>query len=134
MTQSTASTARFNWFCSLFLEKKKKKDFILSYLYPYTHPQPIKTGMLASSIWIQSKVIWCLVIYWMLVSHCLADDGQDVDGLPTEGVEITCFHMVMSNTLLFFFFSFSCVTSWSWKEAGFHVIVSNMVLCVCVCF
>lgn len=21
------------------------------------------------------------------------DDGQDVDGLPTEGVEITCFHM-----------------------------------------
>lgn len=24
----------------------------------------------------------------------LADDGQDVDGVPTEGVEITCFHMV----------------------------------------
>lgn len=24
-----------------------------------------------------------------------ADDGQDVDGLPTEGVEITCFHLVM---------------------------------------
>ncbi|EXC20580.1 hypothetical protein L484_027135 [Morus notabilis] len=25
--------------------------------------------------------------------HLVHNDGQDVDGLPTEGVEITCFHM-----------------------------------------
>lgn len=30
-----------------------------------------------------------------------ADDGQDIDGLPTEGIEITCFHLVI--TLNFFF-------------------------------
>lgn len=34
-----------------------------------------------------------------LYVHSFADDGQDVDvdGLPNEGVEITCFDMVMSN-------------------------------------
>lgn len=32
-----------------------------------------------------------------LYVHSSADDGQDVDGLPNEGVEITCFHMVMPN-------------------------------------
>ncbi|KAF8404065.1 hypothetical protein HHK36_008942 [Tetracentron sinense] len=29
------------------------------------------------------------------------DDGQDIDGLPNEGVEITCFHLVRSKELLF---------------------------------
>lgn len=24
-----------------------------------------------------------------------ADDGQDIAGLPTEGIEITCFHLVL---------------------------------------
>jgi hypothetical protein len=28
-------------------------------------------------------------------SFYFADDGQDVDGLPTEGVEITFFNLVM---------------------------------------
>ncbi|KAK4780302.1 hypothetical protein SAY87_016408 [Trapa incisa] len=29
------------------------------------------------------------------------DDGQDVDGLPTEGVEITCFHMDGSHYMIY---------------------------------
>lgn len=33
-------------------------------------------------------------------AHCFADDGQDVEGLPTEGVEITCFHLVMNSNIL----------------------------------
>lgn len=33
----------------------------------------------------------------MVIKNVLnfADDGQDIDGLPNEGVEITCFHLVM---------------------------------------
>lgn len=33
----------------------------------------------------------------MYGANYFADDGQDVDGLPTEGVEITCFHLVRDN-------------------------------------
>ncbi|CAI9108922.1 OLC1v1008629C1 [Oldenlandia corymbosa var. corymbosa] len=29
------------------------------------------------------------------------DDGQDVDGLPTEGIEITCFHMEGSHYMIY---------------------------------
>ncbi|KAJ0041466.1 hypothetical protein Pint_27442 [Pistacia integerrima] len=29
----------------------------------------------------------------LFIVVCPSDDGQDVDGLPTEGVEITCFHL-----------------------------------------
>ncbi|PKI31690.1 hypothetical protein CRG98_047900 [Punica granatum] len=51
-----------------------------------------------------------LLLFFLLIHVCyISDDGQDVDGLPTEGVEITCFHMdgahymiyTPSNPLLF---------------------------------
>ncbi|XP_021275247.1 uncharacterized protein LOC110410013 [Herrania umbratica] len=29
-----------------------------------------------------------------------SDDGQDIDGLPTEGIEITCFHLVITLNFL----------------------------------
>lgn len=37
------------------------------------------------------------VLVWMVIKTFLifADDGQDIDGLPNEGVEITCFHLVI---------------------------------------
>ncbi|KDO57543.1 hypothetical protein CISIN_1g0207702mg, partial [Citrus sinensis] len=28
-------------------------------------------------------------------------DGQDIDGLPTEGVEITCFHLDGSHFMIY---------------------------------
>lgn len=35
-----------------------------------------------------------LSIFMHLLDYISADDGQDLDGLPTEGVEITCFQLV----------------------------------------
>lgn len=35
--------------------------------------------------------------------YILSDDGEDIDGVPTEAVEITCFHMVMLDHLSMFY-------------------------------
>lgn len=35
--------------------------------------------------------------------YILSDDGEDIDGVPTEAVEITCFHMVMLDHLSLFY-------------------------------
>ena len=45
----------------------------------------------------------------MLFVFYFVDDGEDVDGLPTEGVEITCFHLVYAkdNFILLYFIFFS---------------------------
>lgn len=53
-----------------------------------------------SSVYYFAHIIKC-------VEHRLyADDGQDVEGLPTEGVEITCFHLVYHLLLSALFFSY----------------------------
>lgn len=31
--------------------------------------------------------------FWRAL-HCPADNGENIDGLPTEGIEIACFHLV----------------------------------------
>ncbi|KAK4371515.1 hypothetical protein RND71_010990 [Anisodus tanguticus] len=37
-----------------------------------------------------------------LLQKCeVADDGEDVDGLPSEGIEITCFHMDGSHYMIY---------------------------------
>ncbi|CAI9285164.1 unnamed protein product [Lactuca saligna] len=35
------------------------------------------------------------------IFECRSDDGQDLDGLPTEGVEITCFQMDGSHYMIY---------------------------------
>lgn len=49
----------------------------------------------------------------------LADDGQDVEGVPTEGVEITCFHLVSFSSILMLTMTVTCAKSSSqarvWK-------------------
>ncbi|XVF58850.1 hypothetical protein PTKIN_Ptkin07bG0099000 [Pterospermum kingtungense] len=42
------------------------------------------------------------------------DDGQDIDGLPTEGIEITCFHLVITLNFLFSFSMFLLKLNWNW--------------------
>ncbi|KAH9668638.1 hypothetical protein KPL70_021475 [Citrus sinensis] len=38
---------------------------------------------------------------YLTTDFCYLDDGQDIDGLPTEGVEITCFHLDGSHFMIY---------------------------------
>ncbi|KAF2583983.1 hypothetical protein F2Q70_00034013 [Brassica cretica] len=51
---------------------------------------------------IECQLNYRVVRLQRIIEHQLfSDDGQDVEGLPTEGVEITCFHLDGSHYMVY---------------------------------